>query len=338
MATGCEASTVAVAAAALTRKAVLKVEPLVGGANSRVFRVDTAERSYLFKIYPRFSDDPRDRLTTEYNSFAFLARRGIKSVPAPIAFDEAAGFALYEWIPGRPIGAPSPADIDLAIDFIADLDHLRRDPMAKALPLASEACLAPADIVSQTTERLARLRQAPDGGPGFAALLGDLDRAIGVCGPASEFALQDAGIKFDHPIEHGRRCLSPSDFGFHNALRRNDGSIAWIDFEYFGWDDPAKMISDFILHPGMSLPSDLAERFRVGSIARFPGDSALSLRVVALIPLFGLRWCAILLNEFLPERRNNLEADGLARIRGRQLEKARTMLDSVYLLKSSLRP
>ena len=46
------------------------------------------------------------------------------------------------------------------------------------------------------------------------------------------------------------RVLSPSDFGFHNALRRPDGTIVFVDFEYFGWDDPAKMMADAMLHPG----------------------------------------------------------------------------------------
>ena len=49
--------------------------------------------------------------------------------------------------------------------------------------------------------------------------------------------------------------LSPSDFGFHNALRGNNGKIIFLDFEYFGWDDPVKLCCDTILHPGMRLSS-----------------------------------------------------------------------------------
>ena len=47
------------------------------------------------------------------------------------------------------------------------------------------------------------------------------------------------------------RCLSPSDFGFHNALLRGrpgvPGARDWVflDFEYFGWDDPAKTVPIF---------------------------------------------------------------------------------------------
>ena len=50
------------------------------------------------------------------------------------------------------------------------------------------------------------------------------------------------------------RALSPSDFGLHNALRTKDGQLRFIDFEYFGWDDPVKLVSDTAIQPGSSLP------------------------------------------------------------------------------------
>ena len=46
--------------------------------------------------------------------------------------------------------------------------------------------------------------------------------------------------------------LSPSDIGFHNTLKCRN-KIFFIDFEYFGLDDPIKITSDFIIHPGNNL-------------------------------------------------------------------------------------
>ena len=54
----------------------------------------------------------------------------------------------------------------------------------------------------------------------------------------------------------------PSDFGFHNSLRREDGSLAFVDFEYFGWDDPVKLTADILLHPGSPLAASQRRRFR----------------------------------------------------------------------------
>ena len=39
-------------------------------------------------------------------------------------------------------------------------------------------------------------------------------------------------IFLETPINHKERCISPSDFGFHNALLRDYGKLCFIDFEY----------------------------------------------------------------------------------------------------------
>ncbi len=94
------------------------------------------------------------------------------------------------------------------------------------------------------------------------------------------------------------QVFSPSDFGFHNALLKNDGEICFLDFEYFGRDDPVKLMADFIWHPGMNLDFShkanwLKETFRI-----FGKDPDLYSRFRAAWPLYGLRWSLILLNEF----------------------------------------
>ena len=43
-------------------------------------------------------------------------------------------------------------------------------------------------------------------------------------------------------------CISASDFGLHNAIMTERG-IVFFDFEFAGWDDPAKAIVDFLLQP-----------------------------------------------------------------------------------------
>ena len=40
-------------------------------------------------------------------------------------------------------------------------------------------------------------------------------------------------------IDSNQCCILPGDFGFHNAIRTTKG-VKFIDFEFAGWDDPAK--------------------------------------------------------------------------------------------------
>ena len=140
-------------------------------------------------------------------------------------------------------------------------------------------------------------------------------------------------MSFEHDISPTQRTLSPSDFGFHNALKKPDGSVVFLDFEYFGWDDPVRLVSDFLLHPGMDLSMDLKKKFLSGCLDIFSGDPEFTFRLKLLYPLIGIRWCMILLNEFLPERWARRQFAGstndMHQAQQRQLEKARQMLITI---------
>jgi hypothetical protein len=129
----------------------------------------------------------------------------------------------------------------------------------------------------------------------------------------------------------GQRTLSPSDFGFHNALRRPDGSLVFIDFEYFGWDDPVKLVCDFLWHPAVQLDAGERAAFLAASAATYGADPAYEARRRAYAPLIVLRWVAIVLNEFIPERWQRRVYVGQAEpwevVKPRQLANAGGLLD-----------
>ena len=151
--------------------------------------------------------------------------------------------------------------------------------------------------------------------------------------PKALHAVTTAGFAFDAELPQEWRSLVPSDFGFHNSLRRPDGSLAFLDFEYFGWDDPVKLTADILLHPGRPLEPAQRKRFRQAATRLYGGDPAFASRLSAYLPLFGLRWVLILLNEFIPERwqRRVLagETGSWSDVKARQLAHARAFLASL---------
>jgi len=130
-----------------------------------------------------------------------------------------------------------------------------------------------------------------------------------------------------------RQTLSPSDIGFHNALRGADGTLAFVDFEYFGWDDPAKLVSDVLWHPGHTLAPHEALEFRARAADIYSADPDFEVRLATLFPFFGLRWALIVLNEFLSSDRERREFAGKSgdrlEIEERQLAKARDLVERV---------
>jgi hypothetical protein len=305
-----------------------RIMPVRQGGNNRVHRIETPGGDFCLKVYPKSALDLRDRLGAEYGALCFLARHGIACVPKVIASDPSLNFTLFEWIDGVPVDYPSSAEIDAALSFTVQLLELRPADGAADLPLASEACLSGAELTRQIEERAAALEQLKHEKdlqaflkdsfrPDFARCLRSLKNDDGLAG---EFFLADLPSRL--------RCLNPSDFGYHNALRTEHG-LVFIDFEYFGWDDPAKLAADFILHPGREIPKQEGARFVRALSEVLREDKAFLERFARHFPLYVLRWCLILLNSFVPEKwvlhRGEVLADW-EKVKYCQIHKAHAMI------------
>lgn len=313
---------------------VVSLAAIGGGRNSRVYRLaDAASGQYAVKVYFRHGADGRDRLGIEYTSLSFLWEHGFRCVPRPIAVDRDYGCAVYEYIEGMRIASPEMTadDVAAAVRFLNDLKRLSGERESLQLPPASEACFSGRAVSENVGQRLLRLHGAASS---HALLCAFLDREFVplrdeiVRWAQGRFRTYD--LSWEDEIPLAARTLSPSDFGFHNALRRDRADIVFLDFEYFGWDDPAKMIADFLLHPAMDMSVSLKRQFMAGVLTVH--HASFHQRIECLYPLFGLKWCLILLNEFLPE---HLERRGFANghkldrndLQSQQLAKARAMLD-----------
>ena len=322
------------AATALLGDPVREVSRQRGGGNNRLYRVEAADgRRYALKTYLQRPGDDRDRLGAEFGGLAFLRAQGLdRQVPRVVARDPERHCALFGWVDGDAVGQPTPRDLFEALCFVLDLYRLTEQPEAAALPLASEACLSGAEVARQIDRRLDRLLMIDDQRL-RAFLIDTFAQAYETHCERAMALYQRRDLNFSEPVPHSALTLSPSDFGFHNAIRRADGRLVFVDFEYFGWDDPVKLVADFLLHPGMSLDVELRRRFRRGAAAVFGGDHDFDVRLRALFPLYAMRWCLILLNEFLPERWQRRDYAGAHQDReyalNAQLAKANAMLDQL---------
>jgi len=314
--------------ASLPGAPVFGLKQLHGGRNSRVYALlrDGEDEALVLKRYYRDAADPRDRLRVELDALTFLWNGGVRIVPRPVAAFPEKGCAVYGRIDGEriPTEGVSEKEILQAVDFLGLLKDMAKSGESLRLPNASEACFTIGALHFNLRLRLDRLKSVDD------TLL-------------KEFMNEELLPVFDHltrsspeddaPLDLSQRTLSPSDFGFHNALKGKDGVIRFMDFEYFGWDDPAKAVCDFLLHPAMNLDR-AARRIFLRNISPIYGAEKLAKRFAMVYPLYVLKWCAILLNEFLPERmarrRFSLEnALDERSVHAEQLRKARRILKRI---------
>jgi hypothetical protein len=275
---------------------------LTGGGNNRVFRVESAGAPVVLKVYYRHPDDPRDRLRADYGFSAFAWSVAARALPEPLARDPAAGMATYGFVAGDKLapGEVTAAHVAEAAAFFRAVNEHRGDALRAGLPEAAEACFSIAAHLACVERRMERLAGIDAGTP-----LGSAAAAVvaGRLHPAwcrVRDGVRAAAADPDRPLASDDRCLSPSDFGFHNAIRAADGRLRFLDFEYAGWDDPAKMVCDFFCQPAVPVPREHLAGF-VGALADLWGDGAAwRRRVGLLLPVYELKWCCIMLNEFLP--------------------------------------
>jgi hypothetical protein len=328
-------------ASALVGWRVTSVVPVRGGGNNRVFRLVGRRERAALKFYPPQQTDRRDRLGREYAALSFLAELGFEEVARPIAADPARCCAAYEWIDGTPPDRVGDAEIDEMAAFFIRLQRVRGCERASSFGPASANVFSPAMVTEQVDERLDRLIAAIKPGSKVAAFVDEaLSPAIASANARLRANCEVAGIGFSDRLPSEACAFSPSDFGLHNALRRPNGRLVFLDFEYFGWDDPAKAVGDVMLHPGMSLTDELAHRYRAAiEQALRTSDPRLSQRLNLFFPSMVLLWCLILLNEFLPERWERRVFAGVSEerdaVQAKQLRKARELLSRAVARASS---
>jgi len=303
------------------------VDSINGGGNSRVFKITVADgSSFVAKVYPGATADGRDRLRVESHALEFMRQRGIECVPQLVATDEENQCALFEHIEGDRADSQETTeeDIDQATQFLTRLDGLKNDLESGLLPDAAEACFSAQQIIDNLESRIAPLESTAAAGFLTDEFGPVLRQTVAWC--RERTAASGGSVAAE--LDLADRTLSPSDFGFHNAIRRNNGELAFLDFEYFGWDDPTKIISDFLLHPAMDLSPALKARFVANMVS---DDPVLMDRLETVFPLFGLKWCLVLLNAFIPQYRaqRGMDDSQLSEILERQSEKARLMLSTV---------
>jgi hypothetical protein len=216
-------------------------------------------------------------------------------------------------VPGRRIapGEVTAAHLDAAVDFIIAVNRPPR--AATAVPIASEACFTLADHVATVERRVQRLGAIdPDAPLREAAerfVTTDLEPVWATVRRRIEAVAGRIGLDFDAQLAPEDVVISPSDFGFHNALLQHAAGqepagqgrarLTFIDFEYAGRDDPAKLICDFFCQPQVPVPPWHFDRFVGRVLAGLGLGQSHESRCRLLLDAYRIKWACIMLNDFL---------------------------------------
>ena len=268
-----------------------KLESIEGRGNSKILFCQTIGRKRLsIKIYP--NDNKHNRIKSEFEGLKHIYKKN-KNVIKPLWKNRNANICAFEWIDGKKIINTNLSDIELALKFIKHLHNMRNDQCFDNFPRASASCISGFDIEKQIKTRFNQLLSIKN--KELKEFLNNefLETCTLLINKSKMMLNEELYFK---KLQKKDLTISPSDFGFHNVLKQQNNNLIFLDFEYFGWDDPIKLISDFYFHPGNSLSDYHKSYWLKNSIEIF--NNNVKKRLPALLPLYGLCWSLILLNEF----------------------------------------
>jgi hypothetical protein len=242
-------------------------------------------------------------------------------------------WAAFTLLQGESIAAITPTLLEGVAQFLGRLKTaVDSSTEAEALPLASEACFSAEALQLMLAGRLSRLEAMR--GRGSVQ-----DTAYAWCSRwladdqlrlMQQLESQPRGVAIKTEIPRQERILSPSDVGIHNMLQMENG-LGFLDFEYAGWDDPAKFTADWILQPDNPLRLDQALQL-VAAVRQQIGEGSWQERLTIVLEYNRLKWCAIMLNMFIREQEESAE-DELSR----QLERTQAYFEDSMALVSGFR-
>ncbi len=273
------------------------ITPLQGG-NNQVYLLSGHKR-YILK---RYFKEEKERLKTEYSFLKLVWQYNIKKVPEPVLYNVEDNFAIYEYIKGRRLDKNkiTKEQIKKSIRFLAliNTNENKNSKRAVSLPYASEACQSKKDHIEIVVKRMGNLLHIDqDDAVSKTAEMFISSSLYPYWEKIRTHVLNQADI--EKKLLKKEQIISPSDFGFHNAILRDNKDICFIDFEYAGWDDPVKMICDFFCQPEIPVPFKFFDYF-IGETNKIIKPSYdLEKKVKLLLPLHRIKWCCIMLNVFL---------------------------------------
>lgn len=282
---------------ALNGKKPVRLKQLSGGKNNKVFRITSvSSECFILKVYNPYSLYKFDRCNAEWTFLTHAKNIGLNNVPSPIERLTDVKACIYSFFDGQKINPEKITDhhVFQAADFIRDINsHVNH---ASFMP-AAEHCSDFASHIHVVDKRLERLENI--------IINTDLDQEAAelitkFISPAWT-SVRHSLVGKTNTIDKktvSQLHLSPSDFGMHNILWDNDKAF-FVDFEYSGLDNLAKLVNDFFTCP--EIPVSEAKRHvfikRISNSMGFGNNFSSFCEI--LRDLYTIKWLCIVLNEFV---------------------------------------
>jgi thiamine kinase-like enzyme len=317
-----------------------------GNNNLLVLSGRKDKNSIVLKSYFKHPGDLRNRGKAEFSALSLLWTHSFTNIPRPYDFDDQLQFGLYEYIPSKK-GEQKTDTVQFIKEtakFLTDLNHLSHKVDLTQIQEGSDSRKKLSDYVKIIDRRIESILEGCRQNSELIQVQTFLETSVlplkKVIFDHFFSEITRLGIDVEREFPDVERTLSPSDFGLHNTILRPSGELVFIDFEYFGKDDPAKQIADFFHHVAQQISWkekwDLYHYFK----SNCAHPESFSERFNLVVDLIGLEWILIVLNIAAPgglERKIHANPSlNAKKIIEDRLKKAMTMVSNIDIISQNL--
>jgi thiamine kinase-like enzyme len=280
----------------------MRTEIIASGKNNLVSKIFYKNKIYIYKKYLKKSNSAikYSRYSSETSFIKLLRKKNIKNLPSIFATDSKNQENIFNYINGKKVTKVTKNDISQCIKFIKKINQNTFKKNYINFKMATESCVSIEEHIQTANKRIIMLSKFP--------------KNYGVYKDAKEFVkvklkkkLNDvqktilntfSKTEINKKLRKKDLILSPSDFGFHNTIKKNK-KLYFFDFEYAGMDDPVKLISDFICQPDCQLSKKHISFFYKNIMKIFPQNLEIKRRLKAVIYIHRIKWCCVIMSEIL---------------------------------------
>ena len=241
------------------------IETIVEGKNNLVEKIFYKKKIFIYKKYLKDQGNGINysRYKSETSFINLLTSKKIKNLPLILATDPYSQENLFNFINGKKVKKITKKDIAQCINFIKKINFQISNKKISNFKMATEACISIDDHI-KTAEKIAKENNSSS-------------------------------------LKEKELILSPSDFGFHNVIKKKS-KLYFFDFEYAGKDDPVKLMSDYICQPDYKLNMNQINYFYKNILKIFNNKKKINKRFQAVIYIHRIKWCCVILSEILNKK------------------------------------
>jgi thiamine kinase-like enzyme len=286
-------------------ESIASLQPLSSSGNNRIYKIEMKSgQKYVAKQYLQLKEDSRPRIQAEFEHLKALWEIGFRNIPQAFAREESR--AVYSLIEGMPVKSVGSREMARVLSFLSRLSDASSKLSGFSILPGSDSRTCLGDYIDQIEKRYDRIIFGAKNSEWEKETCEFMTQSVL---PHKEFifnkfydSIRYLGWDAQRPFHENEQMFCPSDLGFHNILSdiHNQGELFFLDFEYSGWDDPAKLLADFFHHVGQQVSWEhkwyLLEQFA----AHRKQDPDFLRRWQTVIDLIGLEWVLIVLNVIDP--------------------------------------